>query len=65
VTNVRGLFKSEENVHDLIILQDPDIIALIESKIKGGVKIPEWLQSITQPTQVPCNADTHGRLLTI
>eukprot|EP00983_Pelagomonas_calceolata_P127774 1161444-Pelagomonas_calceolata.AAC.2 len=44
--NVHGLFKSKEDVHDLITHHDPDIHSLTETKITGGIKTPQWLDHL-------------------
>eukprot|EP00983_Pelagomonas_calceolata_P050886 1142182-Pelagomonas_calceolata.AAC.1 len=44
--NVRGLFKSKEDVHDLITHHDPGILFLTETEITGGIKTPQWLDNL-------------------
>jgi len=39
--NVRGLFKSKDDVYDLITHHYPDIISLTETKITEGVETPQ------------------------
>eukprot|EP00983_Pelagomonas_calceolata_P019816 625018-Pelagomonas_calceolata.AAC.1 len=46
--NVRGLFKSKEDVHDLITHHDPDTLSLTETRITGGIKTPQWLDHLLQ-----------------
>eukprot|EP00983_Pelagomonas_calceolata_P032736 1026004-Pelagomonas_calceolata.AAC.1 len=46
--NVRGLFNSKEDVHNLIAYHDPDILSLTETKITGGTKTPQWLETLLQ-----------------
>eukprot|EP00983_Pelagomonas_calceolata_P020307 640922-Pelagomonas_calceolata.AAC.1 len=44
--NVRGLFKSKEDVHNLITHHDPDILSLTETRITGGINAPQWLDRL-------------------